>query len=127
MSEPDPAEQLFAKLNPEVRPIMQALRDVIKETVPQVSEGVHLGWDVIHYKALGTKTRDILVALSPQRAYVNLEFGDGIDLADPAHRLEGTGKRIRHVKVRSADDARQPQVRALLQTAARHRGLEAGL
>ena len=123
MSQPDPAEALFAKLTPEVRPIMQALRDVIKETVPQVTEGIHLGWSVIHYKAAGSRARDILVALSPQRAYVNLEFGDGVDLSDPAHRLEGTGKRLRHVKVRTTNDARQPEVRQLIETAARHRGI----
>ncbi len=65
----------------------------------------------------------MVVALLPRPAYVNLEFGDGVDLPDPAYRLEGTGKRLRHVKVRSAADVRHPDVRALLEAAARRRGL----
>ena len=54
---------------------------------------------------------------------MNLEFADGIDLPDPAHRLEGTGKRMRHVKIRSAPDVQHPALRALLVAAAQRRGL----
>lgn len=101
---------------------MQELRTVVKGVLPEVSERVHMGWSVIHYQA-GAKMRDMLVALSPQRAYVNLEFRDGVELPDPAHRLEGTGKRLRHVRIRTAEDARHPDVRVLLEAQARHRGL----
>jgi Domain of unknown function (DU1801) len=67
--------------------------------------------------------RDFVAALAPQRSYVNLAFGDGVDLPDPAHRLEGTGKRLRHVKIRSSEDVRDPEVRRLLEEAARRRGV----
>ena len=122
MTESDPAEPLLEKLNPEVRPLVQELRALVKEAIPQVSERVHLGWSAIHY-GVGPSMRDIIAALSPQRSYVNLELIDGVDLPDPTHRLEGTGKRLRHVKIRSSEDARHPDVRALLEVAARHRGL----
>ncbi|MBI4492797.1 MAG: DUF1801 domain-containing protein [Chloroflexi bacterium] len=118
----DPAEPLLEKLTPEVRTLVQHLRALVKEVMPQVAESVHLGWSAIHYRAGGTM-RDIIVALSPQRAYVNLEFGDGVDLPDPAHRLEGTGKRLRHIKIRRPDDVRDPDVRHLLEAAAARRGL----
>jgi len=67
--------------------------------------------------------RDPIAALAPHRTYVNLEFGDGVELPDPAHRLEGTGERLRHVKIRTAADVTHPDVRGLLEAAARHRGL----
>jgi hypothetical protein len=50
---------------------------------------------------------------------VNLAFSRGTDLADPQGLLEGTGKRIRHVKVRAGPDARTAAVRAIVRQAAR--------
>jgi hypothetical protein len=122
VAQSDSVEALYAKLTPEVRPLMEELRALIAEVMPNATEGVHLGWTVIHYRH-GGSMRDMIVALSPQRAYVNLEFADGAELPDPAHRLEGTGKRMRHVKIHSSEDARNPAVRVLLGEAARRRGL----
>ena len=45
--------------------------------------------------------RDFLFAIIPHKAYVNLQLADGVDLPNRDGRIEGTGKRIRHVKVRS--------------------------
>jgi hypothetical protein len=53
-------------------------------------------------------------ALVVHRAHVNVQLADGAFLDDPAGILEGTGKRARHVKCRSPDDARRPALRALL-------------
>lgn len=122
MTATDPAEALLEKLSPEVRALVQQLRVLIKEVMPEVSEKAHLGWGTISYGVQGNM-RDLVVALAPKRTYVNLEFGDGVELPDPAHRLEGTGKRLRHVKIRSSEDVRHPDVRGLLETAARRRGL----
>ncbi len=58
--------------------------------------------------------RDLLFAIVPHRAWVNLQLADGVDLPDPAGRIEGTGKRIRHVKVRSVDDASAPWLREVV-------------
>lgn len=53
----------------------------------------------------------------PHRAHVNLGFFRGIHLPDPEGLLEGTGKVLRHVKLRRPDDARRPSVTALLAAA----------
>ena len=122
MTEADPATPLLEKLTPEVQALVQQCRAAIKDVMPKASEKVHMGWAVIHYRA-GNSMRDVVVALDPQRGYVNLEFADGVDLPDPARRLEGTGRRMRHVKIRSGDDAKNPDVRGLIEAAAKHRGL----
>jgi hypothetical protein len=119
----DPAEPVLAKMTPDVRALAEEIRPLIKQVMPEVGERPHIGWSAIFYCVDG-KMRNMVVAIHPQRAYLNLEFGDGIDLPDPAHRLEGTGKRMRHVKIRSSDDVHHPDVRALLDAAARHRGLQ---
>ncbi len=49
--------------------------------------------------------RDLLFAIIPHKSCVNLQLADGAELPDPDGRIEGTGKRIRHVKVRSVEDA----------------------
>lgn len=121
MTEDDPAAPLLEKLTPEVQVLVQQLRVVIKGVMPQMSEKVHLGWSAIHCRT-GDKMRDVVVALSPQRTYVNLELANAVDLPDQTHRLEGTGKRLRHVKIRSSDDVQQPDIRALLVAAAQYQG-----
>ena len=122
MTESDAATALLDKLTPEVRALVQQLRPVIKDVLPSAVEKVYLGWSALQYST-SDKMSDMVLALSPHASYVNLEFADGIDLPDPAHRLEGTGKRMRHVKVRSAEDVASPEVRALLQAAAQQRGI----
>jgi len=62
----------------------------------------------------GGSMRDFLFAIIPHRSWVNLQLPDGADLPDPDGRIEGTGKRIRHVKVRSVDDARSDWVRRVI-------------
>ncbi|MCI4336989.1 MAG: hypothetical protein L3K17_07350, partial [Thermoplasmata archaeon] len=41
----------------------------------------------------------------------------GTSVRDPAHLLEGTGKNLRHVKIRTLAEARAPALRALLSAA----------
>jgi hypothetical protein len=55
--------------------------------------------------------------IMPLKDRVNLGFYHGVDLPDPETILEGTGKRLRHVKVRSLAAAGETAVRALLTAA----------
>ncbi len=55
----------------------------------------------------GRSLRDFMFAIIPHKAHVNLQLADGANLHDRDGRIEGTGKRIRHVKVRSMDDAQR--------------------
>jgi len=51
--------------------------------------------------------------------HVNLGFCDGAALADPAGLLEGTGKTMRHVKVRPGGEAPPAALSHLIRSAAR--------
>ena len=53
------------------------------------------------------------------RAHVNVGFFYGATLDDPARLLEGTGKRMRHVKLRWAQPVNAPALSKLI-TAAYH-------
>jgi hypothetical protein len=53
----------------------------------------------------------------PHKAHVNLGFFQGVSLPDPGHLLEGTGKNLRHVKLKNQEAVALPAIRALLEAA----------
>ncbi|MCC6006727.1 MAG: DUF1801 domain-containing protein, partial [Rhodobacteraceae bacterium] len=63
----------------------------------------------------------------PHRAHVNLGFFHGTALPDPERRLEGQGKRLRHVKLRGPEDIKAPAVRNLFIAARDERRAALGL
>jgi hypothetical protein len=50
-------------------------------------------------------------------AHVNVGFFQGAGLEDPAGLLQGTGRVMRHVKLRPGDAADEPALRALIEAA----------
>ena len=52
--------------------------------------------------------------ISPQRTHVNLGFYHGVALADRSGLLEGTGKNLRHIKIKSATEAKSARIKELL-------------
>ena len=58
--------------------------------------------------------------LAPFKKHLNLGFFYGADLPDPQGLLEGAGKDLRHIKIRSTEQLQQPAVRALIEQASRH-------
>jgi hypothetical protein len=52
--------------------------------------------------------------LGAHKSHVNLGFYHGASLKDPAGLLEGTGKKLRHVKLRGMAEARNPAIESLL-------------
>jgi len=57
------------------------------------------------------------------RDHVNLMFPRGVDLKDPEGLLEGSGKAMRHVKMRLCADVDRPGVRQLIRQARKRRDL----
>ncbi len=48
-----------------------------------------------------------------------LDFCAGQSLKDPAGLLEGTGKNLRHVKLRTVEDLKRPELKKLIVEAAK--------
>ena len=109
----DEFEQLLAPHSPVVAETARALRRVLAAAFPEAVEQVDFGNKLL---AVGTsmKMRDLTFAIIPHSAHVNLQLADGVDLPDPDGMIEGTGKRIRHVKVRSVEAAASPALRAII-------------
>ena len=58
--------------------------------------------------------------ISAQKDDVNLGFYYGAELPDPEELLQGTGKLLRHVKVRDAKAIRSRDLRRSLKVATKH-------
>ena len=50
-------------------------------------------------------------------SHVNVGFFQGASLPDPAHLLQGEGKRMRHIKLRPATPANDEAIRKLIEIA----------
>jgi hypothetical protein len=95
--------------------IIRALRRFVKSAEPQLIEGVKWGngcW------LAGTEPIAYVYA---DVACVQFGFLTGSSLADPGGLLEGTGRYVRHIKVRKVGDIDRPAFGALLKQAASRR------
>ena len=107
-------DRLLAEHPPEQQAIERALRATIRGAFPTAVEQVDFANKLIAF-GRSMKIRGLLFAIIAHTAHVNLQLADGAVLPDPAGLVEGTGKRIRHVKVRSLADASSPAVIALIE------------
>jgi hypothetical protein len=53
------------------------------------------------------------------KSHVTFGLYEGTSLDDPERLLEGTGKNLRHVKLRSVEDLKRPGLRKLVKSAVR--------
>ena len=111
---------------PALRPVCDALRALIAGLDPTHVEIVWPRLQIASYGIGPRKMTEHYAYLGLQRAHVNLGFYHGAALPDPAGLLEGTGKSLRHVKIRYAAAADHPAVRALLNAAIAERRQSAG-
>lgn len=120
-------DRLLAPHTPGVRAVFGALRSLVGEVMPDATEQLDVPDRLLAFgfgPPGGIRIRDLAVALIPHTAHVNVQLADGAVLHDPSGIVEGTGKRIRHVKCRSSQDVARPALRALLEEQATRRRLE---
>lgn len=100
--------------SPELQAIIRTLREIAKKSMPEAHE-------MIYHRAIGYSLTqspfDRICYIAPQKNYVNVGFFFGTHLADPHQVLVGEGKRMRHIKVRSIEDASNPVLEQLLKEA----------
>jgi hypothetical protein len=106
-------DRLLGEHPPELQAIERALRATIRTAFPEAIEQVDFANKLIAF-GRSMKIRGLLFAIIAHKAHVNLQLADGALLPDPAGLIEGTGKRIRHVKIRSVEAAASPEVRAII-------------
>ena len=98
---------------PEVQAAARALEALIRSEQPDLVIQYDPGNGLLAF-GRSMKMRDLLFALIPHAGWVNLQLADGALLPNPDGLIEGTGKRIRHVKVRSMSASAEPRIREVV-------------
>ena len=117
-------DTLLERHTPAVREVFVALRALVREVMPDAVQQLDLPDRVLAFgfgPPGGVRLRDLAVGLIPHAAHVNVQLADGALLPDAAGIVEGTGKRIRHVKCRTVEDVARPALRILLEEQASRR------
>ena len=93
--------------------VAQRLRLLMKKTVAGCTETVN-PWKLPTFESNGP-----MCYFSIGTDHVTFGFLRGTSLPDPAKLLEGTGKSLRHVKLRTAAEVQKPALKKLIRSAAR--------
>ncbi len=95
---------------PDHRELAAALRSAVLEAAPGLTETVRMG--VPTYVGRGH-----VLYIAEYKDHVNLGFYRGARITDRRGILEGTGKELRHVKIRDVEQARASGLKALIREA----------
>jgi hypothetical protein len=111
----DPAVARWFAAGPvELKAIAQQWFGVLRRCGPNVRELIHDGCPV-------ACVEDVAFAyVNAFKSHVNVGFFYGAALDDPHGLLEGSGKRMRHVKLRADRAPNEAALRALIAAAYRH-------
>jgi hypothetical protein len=92
--------------------IVQELREIIKDVIPESHE-------VIKWGTLVFEKEKIIGAIMVHKNQVNLQLWRGAELTDKAGLLQGDTQAMRHIAFREAKDVKKGPLRALLKEADR--------
>jgi hypothetical protein len=107
-------EDILADHTPEVRALVERLREIIRGTVPTAVEASYPGWHAIGYRHPGV---GYFCGIFPEMERVRLGFEFGVLLPDPHRVLEGTGKQVRYMNIAGGGEVPIEAVQQLLLTA----------
>ena len=107
--------------------IAERLRELIIDVYPDVVEVPWPKQRIIGYGVGPKKMSEHFCYIGAHGEHVNLGFYYGAELLDPEGLLEGTGKKLRHIKVRETEEVNQPAVREMLRSSLEERKLSLGL
>jgi hypothetical protein len=109
-----------------MRPVLMRLRAIVLEIHPTAVQVVRLGERSATFGVGPSKMTEAYGYLLPHRKWVNLGFYKGADLEDPKKLLEGTGAKLRHIKVQSMAEANNPDIRDMIKAALAERTMTLG-
>ncbi|MCY4020926.1 MAG: DUF1801 domain-containing protein [Chloroflexi bacterium] len=113
-------EAVIAAASPEIQALAREARALLADVMPGITEVPWARQKIAGYGVGPKKMSEHFCYLAPFKKHLNLGFFYGADLPDPQNLLEGAGKELRHIKIRSAEQLRQPAVRELVERASTH-------
>ena len=117
------SEQLEG-VSPQTRPIVQAAVTMVRAVAPRAEEIVYGSrpprskstvWKLVRFAVGGTN----VVGIGTLTAHSILFFYRGVELDDGSGLLQGGGKQMRFITLRSPADAERPEVKRMVRRAFR--------
>ncbi|MFZ0829969.1 MAG: DUF1801 domain-containing protein [Thermoplasmata archaeon] len=87
--------------------VAKRVHEMIRREAPALKVEMHWG----HPWLVGT---DMVCLVGAFSHHVGVEFWRGSTIPDPDHLLEGTGKNLRHVRLRTLEEASSPKLARLI-------------
>lgn len=118
-----PSEELIRHLSRydlSVGELALALREMVLKEAPAAVEKIFQVYALVFWYSLTGKMNDAFCQVVIYPKGVNLMFNRGAELEDPDGVLVGEGKVIRHIKVRRAEDLKNPHLRKFIRKAIKH-------
>ncbi|MFI0355256.1 DUF1801 domain-containing protein [Actinomadura sp. 9N407] len=111
MTSADFDKAVDAKVPDHYRPIVAALRDLVRECAPEAGE-------TAMYGSPAWKGKKGLAIISVSKTHLTFAFDRGADFTDAHGLLAGAGKKTRHVKLKSLDTLNEDALRDYIAQAA---------
>src|SRR5438552_14465619 len=116
-----PPSELKKFLKPFDRKIQQLALDLRALILAEMAPCYENIYDAYSAVAIGYGTtdrlRDGVFHIAVYSQHVNLGFNDGATLDDPKAILQGSGNQIRHIKIKTPEDIKRPEIRAYIRRA----------
>lgn len=116
----DELDEILKPATPAARKLARAVVAVIQKALPDAVEVVWPKQRIASYGVGPKKMSEHSCYVAVFEGHVNLGFYYGADLDDPKGLLEGTGKALRHIKLREVAQLTDPALLQLVAAAVKH-------
>jgi hypothetical protein len=113
-------QQLYGVANPKILPLVKKAHKLILTIHPDAYVVPRLGEKSLCYGLGSKKMSESYCYLIPFKEHMNLGFFYGTAI-DPTGVLEGTGAKLRHIKIFAAKDLESPKVTKFIKAALKER------
>ena len=103
-------EFVRSKVLPDLRPVVAAIRSLMKEVAPEAKEAISYGIPMYGLKKP-------IAWISPSKTGVTFGFRQGAYFEDRYGLLRGVGKHARHVRMKNLDQVNKPALKYYIKQA----------
>jgi len=116
---PPELKGFLSSYDPAIVRSLRSTRALVLRAAPQANELIYDAYNAVSVAySFSGRLREAFCHVAAYESHVNLGFNRGSELPDPDGLLQGSGARIRHVRIRSDTDLRTPALLALVDSAA---------
>ena len=103
-------EFVRSKVRPEFRPVVAAIRSLMKQYAPTANEAISYGIPMYGLKKP-------IAWINPSKTGVTFGFREGANFEDRYGLLRGVGKHARHVRMKNLDQVNEPALKYYIKQA----------